>query len=173
VKPLTSYENVHETSERKWSPTPSLGSGAWVNRRLSTPRILRLVKRTATPPIDGLLREVERSREILEWPDDWDDEGSPAYEEETWKKATDFLLRQARMLSQRGIQLPAPRILPGPGGSIDLHWETGAHELLVNVPVTDLLAGFYGEVMGASSVKGKLDLESPSTGLFAWLMTTD
>jgi hypothetical protein len=136
-------------------------------------RILQYVPRAPRTLPESLLREIERSREMLTWGDDWDEEGSPRFEEATWRKAIDLLKRHAALLSERGIVLPTPRILPGPNGSIDLHWETDGRELLINVPPDGALAGFYGEAAGKNSIKGKLDLESSDLGLFTWLTTID
>jgi hypothetical protein len=151
-----------------WFVTPNIGQ--WC-------RELPLTKIYSTPqtpslPAD-LLREIERSRGMLSWEDDWDDEGSLRIEEATWKMATEFLERHAKLLLKRGVTLPTPRILPGPNGSVDLHWETARRELLINVPSNSTVAGFYGEAAGKNSMKGKVELDSSDLGLFTWLTTTD
>jgi hypothetical protein len=162
MRSVASYAPLDES----WlAPAPT---GSWSEEE---PRPLFFPKRTAAPLPLPLLDEIARSREILAWEDDWDGEGSIGYEETTWKRATDFLRFHAQELARFGVVLPTPRILPGPHGSVDLHWEAGAHELLLNVPTGGQLAGFYGEVAGASSIKGKLDLDSSAVGLFLWLTT--
>lgn len=155
-----------------FAPAPaSLGSWGEEEPHEQEPRLLFFPKRIALPIPPSLQEEIARSREILTWGEDWDGEGSIGYEEETWKRATDFLSFHAQELARSGVVLPTPRILPGPNGSIDLHWEIGEHELLLNVPQRGQLAGFYGEVTGSNSLKGKLDLDSSAVGLFLWLTT--
>ena len=137
------------------------------------PNVSKIVVYGGSSVVD-LLNEIDRSREILSWEEDWDDEGSPGFQEATWGKATEFLERHARLLLKKyGLLMPTPRILPGPGGSIDLHWETGRRELLINVRPDSNLAGFYGEATGTNSLKGKADLDASDLGLFTWLTATD
>jgi hypothetical protein len=160
----------YQISEEDWVLPPA-SSSAWL---INEPRILQFPKKRASSPLADLLAEIDRSREILSWQDDWDDEGSPHFEEATWKRATEFLERHARLLLKKhGLLMPTPRILPGPNGSIDLHWETGRRELLMNIRPDSKLAGFYGEASGTSSLKGKADLDASDLGLFTWLTVTD
>ena len=163
---LASYELPNE----EWV-LPSDTSSAWL---VNEPRTIQFPRKVASSPLSDLLSEIDRSREILSWEEDWDDEGSPRFQEATWEKATEFLERHARLLLKKyGLLMPTPRILPGPGGSIDLHWETERRELLINVRPDSNLAGFYGEATGTNSLKGKADLDASDLGLFTWLTATD
>jgi hypothetical protein len=163
---LASYDVIDE----EWVSAPP-PSNVWFDE--DEPRILNFPRRAFSSPLTDLFNEIDRSREILTWEDDWDDEGSPRFEESTWKKAIDYLERHARLLLSHGFVIPTPRILPGPNGSIDLHWETGRRELLINVRPDGELAGFYGEAAGTNSIKGKVDLNSSDLGIFKWLTVTD
>jgi hypothetical protein len=115
---------------------------------------------------------IEKSRLMLALPEDWDAEGSPAYQEETWQRAVDFLVRIAvEFWGAYGIVPAAPRIRKGPLGSIDLHWLTPKRELLINVPVE---AGtpfdFYGDDrQGDHQVKGALNPAEENHWLMRWL----
>lgn len=118
---------------------------------------------------------IERSRVILTLGDDWDDEGSPGYKEATWKRATDYLKRQALVCwRMHDIAIPAPRISPGPNGSIDMHWETASYELLANVPEDPSTpASFYGDDFGALRISGTFDPDANPAGhlaLVSWLI---
>src|SRR5437870_4510321 len=85
---------------------------------------LEPVGRSCHLELEHISQAIYASRKILNLKEDWDDEGSAGYEETTWKRATDFLLNHARWLwKAQGILIDAPRILPGPDGSIDLHWK--------------------------------------------------
>ena len=103
--------------------------------------------RGSPPNMDTLSSAIQESRSLLDLPDDWDDEGSPGYAEATWMRAVDFLLHNAERLWQdQGVTVSAPEILPGPNGSIDLHWRVNNHELLLNIPANlDELADYYGD----------------------------
>jgi len=103
--------------------------------------------------------------------ENWDDEGARGYAPETLERAATFLRLYARKLRDvKQASLPLPRILPGPDGSIDLHWKTGERELLVNIPPDSAApAGFYGDDYGALCIKGTLDTARCNEGLLEWL----
>lgn len=108
---------------------------------------------------------------MLDLPDDWDDEGSPGYAEATWMRAVDFLLHNAERLWQdQGVTVGAPAILPGPNGSIDLHWRVSSHELLLNIPADpDELADYYGDTVDGNAISGKLNTSAKNQWLLMWL----
>lgn len=119
-----------------------------------------------------ILREIERSRNILQLGEDWDGEGSPGYEADTWKRATTFLREAALALwVVHHIRLDTPSISPGPDGSIDIHWKSGERELLINIPANNTEPGtFYGDNKVGQIVKGALDISSDNLWLLMWLM---
>src|SRR5438552_2485750 len=102
---------------------------------------------------------IETSRWIVGLENDWDDEGSPGVLETTWRRASDFLARQANVARKGlGKELPVPKILPGPNGSIDLHWKIPDFELIVNVPAEAAKGAiFYGDDDGNLCIKGSLN----------------
>jgi hypothetical protein len=71
-----------------------------------------------------------------------------------------------------GRELPAPAILPGPNGSIDLHWKTPRFELLVNVPREEANpATFYGDDYGSLCIRGNLNTTEEFVGFLGfWLL---
>jgi hypothetical protein len=121
--------------------------------------------RSADVAIKHILEVIEQSKYILAFEDDWDDEDSPAYRLATWERAIAFLLKNARKLwEENHLTLEVPKILPGPAGSIDLHWKMARRELLINIPDTqDEPANFYGDDLSSNvhlpnqTVKGILD----------------
>ncbi len=125
-------------------------------------------------PLAPLAEAIVVSRRILEWPDDWDDEGSPGYDERVWLRAVGFLLSNAvRLWNDRGLAVAAPDIDPGAYGSIALDWRLPRHELLLVIPVgPDEPHRFYGHD-GAfeHAVKGALDPDGDNSWLLSWLMT--
>jgi hypothetical protein len=115
--------------------------------------------------------EIERSREILKLPQDWDEEGSPSYAEHTWKRAVGFLWNQAKWFWERHhLVIDPPRISPGPDGSIDIHWKTVTAELLVNVPTSKASAlSFYGDTTTGSHIQGSIKDTDYKQALWLWL----
>ena len=119
-----------------------------------------------------LADEIAASRSMLDLQDDWDGEASPGYRDATWARAVDFLVGNAiRLQRQHEVTVPAPEILPGPTGSIDLHWRTPRYKLLVNVPA-DPAAGirYYGDDRnGGNAVEGTISPAGEDDRLLAWL----
>lgn len=121
--------------------------------------------------LSGIRDAIEDSRSLLDLLDDWDEAGSPAINETTWQRAVGFLARYARLLRDRfGKVVETPAIVPGPDGSIDLHWKSASHELLVNIPVaSDGKVGFYGDDYNDCYIKGKFDPIDANEGILIWL----
>lgn len=122
---------------------------------------------SALIPLDEI---IEASRAILELEVD-EDEAQAPYAEETWTRAVEFLRRNAKWVwdtFSRVIDLP--EILPGPGGSIDLHWDYPGYEMLINIRADpNAKAGFYGDDRGQMCIKTKFDLNTFNHGLLLWL----
>jgi hypothetical protein len=126
------------------------------------------------PALAGLAAAVEASRSMLDLTDDWDGEGSPGYDEATWRRAVDFLLGSALMIwHAHGVAIPAPKVRKGPLGSIDLHWRTPTRELLINVPAAagDLADYYCDDGAGGHPVQGTLDPAREGDDLLLWLAT--
>jgi hypothetical protein len=115
---------------------------------------------------------IESSKYILELENDWDGEGGQTYSEETWKRATGLLSRYATQMWQVfGRLMDAPKILPGPDGSIDIHWKSANSEMLVNLPADPSeLASFYGDDYGSARIKGSFDPDILNLGLLSWFI---
>jgi len=114
--------------------------------------------------------EISSSEYILELAGE--DEGEEiAFTEQTWSRAVILLMRMSKMLlDEHGRAIDAPRILPGPHGSIDIHWDTENYELLLNVPVdaTEQVT-FYGDNREKSKIKGSFDPDKEiETALLAY-----
>ena len=108
---------------------------------------------------------------ILDLADDWDEEGSSRFSAATWERATNFVKQIALSYRQSaGIWIDPPRILPGPKGSIDIHWKTSKRELLINIPEDDKLpADYYGSGSATDIIKGKLETSAKNEWILAWL----
>lgn len=130
-----------------------------------------IVSNVLAPELAHILRVIQDSRWILALEENWDGEGAIPYSEDTFKQATAFLRNYAiHSLKRFGTAIAAPRILPGPDGSIDLHWKRHGHELLVNIPASsEQLASFYGDDFGSAQIKGTFDVGTYNLGLLGWL----
>lgn len=127
------------------------------------------------PPIDPIAHirsAIEVSREILDLEEDWDGNGSIAYDKATWHAATSFLLRQAQNAWFAALMMPSPDVAPGPNGSIDIVWQETSFQLLLNVLPGGNQISYWGRNK-AIEVKGKIaDLSADHKELFLWLMRT-
>jgi hypothetical protein len=114
---------------------------------------------------------VKASLPILALPENFDGEGSPPYVKATWDRAVAFLYdlgRRAAGTPSSGF--PLPRITPGPGGSIDLFWETPAFELLLNVPADPAApATFDGDNHGQLKLSGSMNGTEPAEMILRWI----
>jgi hypothetical protein len=119
-----------------------------------------------------LEKVIASSRSILELGDNWDEEGSPGYDEETWKRATQFVRKVAwAYKKENGKWIDPPKITPGPDGSVDTRWKTPNRSLLINFPSNEFEpADFFGSDKGKDTIKGTLDLTSQNLWLLMWLM---
>ncbi len=118
-----------------------------------------------------LERAIEASRSLISVPQDWDDEGAPPCDESAWERGVAFLRSHAQAATRFGESLPVPRILPGPDGSLDLHWRLGNFEILLNFPTDPRQpASFYGDDRGKSSIRGTILDSSGEATLLPWLL---
>lgn len=118
--------------------------------------------------LSSLNEIIEASRAILELDED---EPQAPHREETWTRAVEFLRRNTKWVwdtLNRVVDLP--EILPGPDGSIDLHWNYPGYEMLINIPADPTnKAEFYGDDRGEGQIKGSFDPGCPNHELFLWL----
>jgi hypothetical protein len=115
-------------------------------------------------PPNLLTDVIERSKKLLQLKDDWDGEGSPAIEPDTWKKAVEFLQKHRTYWD---LDHNLPSISPGPKGSIDIHWKRKDLELLLNVRGDDSsLVGYYGDDFHDGIMEGTLNLRKLYPDLF-------
>ena len=138
----------------------------WAQTRLeSEPRrfqILHPVRhrsvcgRVVPRPLHPLADAIERGRYVLDLPDNWDGEGSPAYEEATWQRMACEFIDASVDLERRGVIVPPPSVSHGPDGSLDVSWESADVSLLVNVPAGDGALSFYGRRRTGGEIKGEL-----------------
>lgn len=120
--------------------------------------------------LSGLTVAIEKSRWMLDLPDNWDEAGASAYELQTWQRAVDFLCLSATTLwGDTGIVVSAPQIQNGPEGTIDLFWESDEATLLINVPVNaSEPAMFYGSNRRGDETRGTIQITHANSSLLLW-----
>jgi hypothetical protein len=125
----------------------------------------------ATSHGSAIENAISKSRWILGQPVDPESVDSEGYSEAVWNRAIDFLRRSANSLVIRtGRDLVPPEILPGPQGSIDLHWDEPNFEMLINIPrQATAPAGFYADDRGENKLKGTLSTDSADIAFLCWL----
>lgn len=121
--------------------------------------------------ITSIEQSIEASRKILDIEENWDGEGSPAYDESTWKHAAEFVRRTAiPFVTRYQKKIQPPRITPGPDGSVDVRWIAAKRTMLLNFQAGEnVLADFFGHDQGQDIIKGTLDLTSENQWLLLWL----
>lgn len=95
----------------------------------------------------NIYEEILKSKYMLEFEDNWDDEGSKAYDIETWNRAISFLACNAQFfLSRYGEIIDTPIIAHSLNGSIDIYWKNKDFYLLINIPQNiEESATYYGK----------------------------
>ena len=139
-------------------PHSDVGDGQTLTAAMTPDRKLRLA--------------ISESRRMLAFEDNWDDQGSPGYLEDTWDRATDFLQRLASAARERfSTVIPVPTIGPAEAGSIDLYWEMDGADLLINFPQDPgEPAAFYGERGEQGMLSGTVPRGSVRSELILWLL---
>ena len=107
---------------------------------------------------------------INNWQGEEEDRPSP----EAWRRATDFLRNIGEWLEENEpeYQFFPPRILPGPHGSVDLHWKLSARkvEMLINFPASENeLSDCFGTDSHGVQLKRKLDGDKEYIAIARWM----
>ena len=107
------------------------------------------IKLTNRQAIDKIVDEADER--ILALGEDWDGEGSPAFEKQTLDAIRDFLFELVAESELRAVK--QVWIVPFSGGSIDLQWQTEHFDLLINF-CADGNVTYYGKDTYGHSIRG-------------------
>lgn len=122
-----------------------------------------------------LANQIEVSKSLVKLPDNWDDEGSIGYKEETFLRAVGFLTKYALWIwNEKRILIDIPKILPAQKGSIDLFWKKRNYDLLINIPAQpNSVATFYGDDRKATKIEGEFPINTYNQGIFLCLLNQE
>ena len=130
VKKALSYQFLNE----------GLAFGYLSHREISFDEMrqnIPLVKNNSNhvPDLKEFEEVLDKSRNILALQDDFDEEGSVHYAENTYKRAGEFVRKLWKFSVENLISIPSlPKILPGPNGSIDVYLDSKSLSFLANIP---------------------------------------
>lgn len=101
------------------------------------------------PAIDHVVDAAEER--ILALAEDWDGQGSPAFEKQTLDAIRNFLFE---LVDESELSVVEQVwIVPFSGGSIDLQWQTEHFDLLINFRA-DGNVTYYGKDASGHSIRG-------------------
>ena len=118
---------------------------------------------------------IEKSREIVNRPQDTSDEIGGVCTQETWQRAVDILAAHAgKVWRYARVKVRCPVISPGPKGSMDLYWSPSPYGLLLNIPANiEEPVTYYGDDADnpdSNATSGKIDPRNEiDPGVLAWL----
>lgn len=159
----------------KWQKRPTVLADYRKRRPQSPPVSYAKAKLPWLSPnaSDDVDEAIATSRYMLDWQDDWDGEGSPAYSEDTWIRATDFVEHNVRTVRRRRY-ISAPIIEAGADGSVDIRWEDGKRRLVISVPADKgEPAAFYGRDTSYTPhhiINGDVDTNEDASWLLLWIV---
>jgi hypothetical protein len=142
--------------------------GHWIKVQTVERELLESITEGQSQDSD-LEKAIEDSTYIRALPENWDDAGSLAINPRTWERAVTFLRASSlRLLQECGMHLEVPQILPGPAGSVDVHWQNDHFLMLINIRPAGP-SDFYGETRDGLTIKGTFIPETHDQGILSWL----
>ncbi|MBI4659486.1 MAG: hypothetical protein HY735_11655 [Verrucomicrobia bacterium] len=130
------------------------------------------------PELSSISDAIERSRAVVNRPQDPSDELGLTCSQETWRRAIRTLTAHALSVWQKArVVIRSPVISAGPDGSVDLYWTAAPYGLLLNVPANPKQpATYYGDDAAnpdCNRTSGKLEsTKQVDPGVLMWLAYT-
>ncbi len=96
---------------------------------------------------------IENSKYIFKLQDNWDNEGSIGYSEDTWKKSIKFIIQYLEWVYSRYPEkiLIVPNMFYGKNGGIDFLWEDKGFKMLIRIDKNVSKGTFYATYENQSS----------------------
>ncbi|MCI1741482.1 MAG: hypothetical protein LKI18_03735 [Prevotella sp.] len=100
-------------------------------------------------------RLQDSSQHILSLEDNWDEEGSQAFTNQTFGGVADFLITYSKYIFKEYHKIiDTPYITPSGNGSIDIDWDTDSYCFLVNIAKNGDVAEYYSSDQNRQESKG-------------------
>ena len=148
-----------------------------ITRTLSPASIVAVGNKEYKFPIalHRIAAHIKEAKEILSYPDNWDDEGAEATDESTFIKAADFLNSYAIFIEHNyGATLATPYMDILRDGSISIHWETKRGLMIIIFKKTSIEKAYFF----AERLADKVEIKSavivgaePDEILAQWMKT--
>jgi hypothetical protein len=120
--------------------------------------------------LSSIFEAIEKSKYILELPENWDGEGAPSFDFDVWKKSVLFISKlSVKIFKNFGQIVKTPKIYHGPNGSLDIYWENESFNLLINIPKTGV-ATFYGDNYQNNKIEGSFEPANISLNILPFLI---
>lgn len=101
-------------------------------------------------------RLQDTSKNILSLKDNWDEEGSQAFTDQTFSGVADFLVTYSKYIFKKYHKIiDIPYITPSGNGSIDIDWDTDSYCFLVNIAEKGDDAEYYSSDQNRQESKGR------------------
>lgn len=115
-----------------------------------------------------MVSAIQKSTKIVNLKDNWNGLGSKGYKKETFMNAINFLIRYTNWIwDDRLYAIPAPKILAGSDGAIDIYWKSKNFDLLITIPEHPKnVAYFYGDDKNDEKYEGQFDFRKDNPGVF-------
>ena len=119
-----------------------------------------------------LFDEITKAKEhILGLKDNSDENGRSIFNQEQYKRATDYLKELSnKFFSEYKLIIQTPKILPVADTSIDITWSSQSMDFTINFP-NDLkeLPCFYGKDTEGNELEGIISTDNLSSVVLLWL----
>ena len=123
-------------------------------------------------PLKEYFEEIEkRTKSLLEYPDNWDEEGALATDRNTCLNVIRFVNAYVLSIFERyKLILPVPYIDITPDGGLTVLWETENVAFFIGFEKGNNLASFYIKEKDNTSLKGSILIDSkPKEYLITWM----
>ena len=130
-----------------------------------------VLKKVTNEELDNSISEAQK---LLDWKENWDDEGAKAIKFETFDKVKEFLIDCDCYIQETfDYKIKTPLIGPCSNGNLNIFWKTSKFSLLITVHESGTIT-YYGEEKEEEHpqiVRGKyVDLNRQYTiGLYTWI----
>lgn len=119
-----------------------------------------------------LAKAIDLASKLLEWRENWDDEGAKPFKPATFERVKKFLVGlDDYALNGYDYASQPPKILPGQEGAMELLWLMPSFSILVTVPEDPgaPIAYFGHDSADTQVIQGKYSESIHASALYSWI----